>query len=315
MFLEKAGETFVPLMAKGIDIDSIRHLRLTPEPTERGMAPRGITAVGDFRGPEAERTALADVGLEYVCPFNAQAGTIGFVVLGKRIRGRGMQQEDFEFIQILVNLAQGAYENALLFAREHERTLGIVKSLISLIEENTLLKGTSEFVSRYVGIVAKDVGYPEEHFTDLIYGTVLRDMGMVKVSDLIVRSPRELTRDEWEIIKRHPDDGAAMLEGMKFDRHVVDIVRAHHERFNGEGYPHGLRGKEIPLGARIISVVESYAAMIHERPNRSALSGREAVESLRENYGLRYDREIVARFTKIMEKEIAQSVCADAPVG
>ena len=95
---------------------------------------------------------------------------------------------------------------------------------------------------------------------------------------------------------------------MKFNDHVVNMVLCHHERFNGEGYPRGLRGKEIPLGARIISVVESYSAMIHERPNRPALSEKEALQTLKENYGLRYDREIVKRFVVIMEKEIARSV-------
>jgi len=128
------------------------------------------------------------------------------------------------------------------------------------------------------------------------------------VSDLILRSPRDLTKEEWEIIKKHPDDGAEMLARMKFSDHVVNIVRTHHERFNGEGYPYGLRGREIPLGARIISVVESYAAMIHERPTRPALSEREALASLRENYALRYDREVILQFARIMEKEMAQSV-------
>jgi HD-GYP domain-containing protein (c-di-GMP phosphodiesterase class II) len=202
-----------------------------------------------------------------------------------------------------------------MFDHEHERTLGIVKTLISLIEENTLLKGTSEFVSRYVGLVAKNMGYPEEAFKDLIYGTVLRDMGMIKISDLILRSPRDLTKDEWEIIKKHPEDGAEMLRRMKFSDRVVGIVKAHHERFNGEGYPMGLVGKEIPLGARIISVVESYAAMIHERPNRPALSEREALDVLKENYGLRYDREVVHHFNRIMEKEIAKAVRPEAQVG
>ena len=77
----------------------------------------------------------------------------------------------------------------------------------------------------------------------------------------------------------------------------------------------GLVGKEIPLGARIISVVESYAAMIHARPNRPALSEREALDTLKENYGLRYDREVVNHFVKIMEKEIAKSVRPAASVG
>ena len=152
-------------------------------------------------------------GVEYACPFRTKDGLAGIVLLGKRIAGRGMKQEDFEFLRILLNVAQGAYDNALMFEREHERTLGIVKTLMSIIEDNTLLKGTSEIVSRYVGMTAKSMDYPEEHFKDLIYGTVLRDMGMVKVSDLILRSPRDLSKEEWEIIKRHPEDGGELTPG------------------------------------------------------------------------------------------------------
>ena len=185
---------------------------------------------------------LKKKGFEFVCPFQQKNKLIGLVLLGKRIAGRGMRNEDFEFLSILINITQGAYENAFSFEREQDRTLGIVKTLISLIEENTLLKGTSEFISRYVGMVAKDLNYPEEDFKDLIYGTVLRDMGMIKISDLILRSPRDLTKEEWEIIKKHPEDGSEMLRRMQFNDHVVEIVKSHHERFNGEGYPRGLRG-------------------------------------------------------------------------
>jgi HD-GYP domain-containing protein (c-di-GMP phosphodiesterase class II) len=116
------------------------------------------------------------------------------------------------------------------------------------------------------------------------------------------------------VIKKHPEDGAEMLKRMKFNEHVVDIVLSHHERFNGEGYPRALRGKGVPLGARIISVVESYAAMISERPNRPALSERDALDVLRENYGLRYDREVVNQFAAIIEKEIAKSVKQETAV-
>jgi HD-GYP domain-containing protein (c-di-GMP phosphodiesterase class II) len=274
----------------------------------RASGENNVIPVDGFAMDERVKAGIKNEGIEYVCPFRTKDGISGIVLLGKRIAGRGMKQEDFEFLRILVNIAQGAYDNAMMFDREHERTLGIVKTLISIIEENTLLKGTSEFVSRYVGMVAKNMDYPEEHFKDLIYGTVLRDMGMVKVSDLILRSPRDLTKEEWEIIKRHPEDGAEMLSRMKFSDHVIGIVRTHHERFNGEGYPYALRGKEIPLGSRIISVIESYAAMIHERPTRPALSEREALGALKENYGLRYDREVIMHFARIMEKEIAQSV-------
>ena len=311
VFLESIGGSFKPFMSKGLDALAAADIAIDADALACVTGENNVIPVEAFPIEERLRQLLRDKGIEYVCPFRQKESLGGLVLLGRRIAGRGMKEEDFEFLRILVNIAQGAYDNAIMFEHEHERTLGIVKSLISIIEENTLLKGTSELVSRYVGMVAKNMDYAEEQFKDLIYGAVLRDMGMVKVSDLILRSPRDLTKEEWEIIKRHPEDGAEMLARMKFSDHVVSVVRTHHERFNGEGYPCGLRGKEIPLGARIISVVESYAAMIHERPNRPALSDREALDTLKENFGLRYDREVVMQFAKIMEKEIAQSAGYD----
>jgi len=307
-FLEHQGTRFKPVMSKGVEAEALARLELPAGACAVTAGETNVIPIDVFPLEPSWRNAVKAEGMEYACPFRTKDGLAGIVLLGRRIAGRGMKQEDFEFLRILLNVAQGAYDNALMFEREHERTLGIVKTLISIIEDNTLLKGTSELVSRYVGMTAKSMDYPEERFKDLIYGTVLRDMGMVRVSDLILRSPRDLSKEEWEIIKRHPEDGGEMLDRMKFGDHVVNIVRTHHERFNGEGYPYGLRGKEIPLGSRIISVVESYAAMIHERPTRPALSEREALDTLKENYGLRYDREIVMQFSRIMEKEIAQSI-------
>jgi HD-GYP domain-containing protein (c-di-GMP phosphodiesterase class II) len=307
-YFEKQGDSYKHAFSKGLNAENIEKIEISSAIDEELRDSSKIKTLADSKMNKGEKDSLKKEGLEYLCPFRQSNELTGLVLLGKRIAGRGMKKDDFEFLRILTNVAQGAYENALMFEREHDRTLGIVKTLISLIEENTLLKGSSEIVSRYVGMIAKNMDYPDDHFKDLIYGTVLRDMGMIKVSDLILRSPRELTKEEWEIIKRHPEDGAEMLRRMKFNDHVVDVVRAHHERFNGEGYPVGLRGKEIPLGARIISVVESYAAMINDRPNRPALSDKEALDTLKENYGLRYDIEIVTRFAKIMEKEIAKSV-------
>jgi HD-GYP domain-containing protein (c-di-GMP phosphodiesterase class II) len=173
-----------------------------------------------------------------------------------------------------------------------------------MIEENTLSRGNTELIVNYVYAVAVAMHYPEEHVRDLIYGTVLRDIGMIKVSDLIVRSPRELQDEEWEIIKQHPIEGADMLRKMKFSEHTVNVVLYHHERFNSQGYPNRVQGTDIPLGARIVSVVESYAAMLQDRPIRPALSAEEAVSTLKENWEMRYDPDVVAKFVEIIEEEI-----------
>ena len=95
-----------------------------------------------------------------------------------------------------------------------------------------------------------------------------------------------------------------MLRRMKFAEHTAKVVLCHHERFNGEGYPSGLQGPQIPLGARIVSVVESYAAMLQERPTRAALSEEEALNTLRENWGIRYDPEVIKAFVEVVEEEL-----------
>jgi HD-GYP domain-containing protein (c-di-GMP phosphodiesterase class II) len=208
------------------------------------------------------------------------------------------------FLKILINQAAIAYENTARFEEEKERTLGLVQTLIALIEENTLARGSTTLLSSYTYSLARKLHYPEEHLRALMYGTVLRDIGMIKVSDLIVRSPRELMPEEWEIIKRHPIDGAEMLRKMKFSEHAINVVLSHHERFNGEGYPKGLQGKQIPMGSRIVSIVESYAAMLQERPTRPALTQEEALNTLKENWGNRYDPDVVKAFVEIVENEL-----------
>lgn len=306
LFLEEKDGVFKPLASKGIKKKLVEGLDFEIRDINISALSNGLSDIDTISG-NTEIQPFKDAGFENFSLFSIDNEVAGICLFGKRLSGRNMREEDLEFLNILSSVAQSAYRNTVMLEREHERTLGIVKTLISMIEENTLLKGTSEFVSRYVGIVAKSMNYPEEDFKNLIYGTVLRDMGMIKISDLIIKSPRELSKEEWAVIKKHPDDGAEMLRRMRFSTSVVDIVRSHHERFNGEGYPRGLRGKEIPLGARIISVVESYAAMIHDRPTRAALSEREALETLKENYGLRYDMEVTRCFARVMEREIAKS--------
>jgi HD-GYP domain-containing protein (c-di-GMP phosphodiesterase class II) len=95
---------------------------------------------------------------------------------------------------------------------------------------------------------------------------------------------------------------------MKFSDHAINVVQNHHERFNGEGYPRGVQGQDLPLGARIVSVVESYAAMLQVRPTRPALSRDEALNALRDLWGMRYDPEVIRCFVEIIEEEIRAGV-------
>jgi len=305
VFLEQSKGYYVPVAMKGIEPGELRGFALAAEQLRLGKWDTKAEVVAVEKSPFGDdvKAPLLALGSSYVARFMVHGEVRGLVLLGRTIRGE-MDANTAEFLRILINQAAIAYQSMSRFEEENERTLGLVQTLISLIEENTLARGNTNLITSYVFAMANKMHYPAEHLRDLMYGTVLRDIGMIKVSDLIVRSPRELMPEEWEIIKRHPLDGARMLRDMKFSDHAVNIVLHHHERFNGEGYPNGTQGQDVPLGARIVSVVESYAAMLQERPTRPALKREEALNTLKENWGMRYDPEVIRCFVEVVEDEI-----------
>jgi hypothetical protein len=305
VFMERNRGYFVPIAMKGIEPGELRGFAVSEEQLKLKNWKKEVEVqtVEKSRFGDDVKAPLLALGCTYVVPFIVHGDIRGIILLGRPIKNE-LDASNTEFLKIMINQAAIAYESMSRFEEENERTLGIVQTLISLIEENTLARGNTNLVTNYVFALATRLHYPQECLRDLMYGTVLRDIGMIKVSDLIVRSPRELMPEEWEIIKQHPTDGAKMLGNMKFSGHVAEIVLHHHERFNGEGYPNGKQGQDIPLGARIVSVVESYAAMLQERPTRPALSREEALNTLKENWGMRYDPEVVRGFVELLEEEI-----------
>jgi HD-GYP domain-containing protein (c-di-GMP phosphodiesterase class II) len=305
VFLEYSQGYFVPAAMKGIQAEEVRGFALdaTQFRLEEWQRDLKIHAIDEAPFKDDVKAPLLSLGCAHVAPFVVHGTFRGIILLGRPLK-KDLDESTMEFLRMLINQAALAYGSMTKVEEETERTLGLVQTLIALIEENTLARGNTNLISNFVYGLAERVHYPEEHVRDLMYGTVLRDIGMIKVSDLIVRSPRELMPEEWEIIKRHPIDGADMLRRMRFSEHAVGVVRSHHERFNGEGYPDGIQGQEIPMGARIVSVVESYAAMLQERPTRPALTGEEALNTLRENWGMRYDPEAVGPFTEMVEVQL-----------
>jgi len=305
VFLEQNRNYFIPAAMKGIEPGEMRGFALSSAQLHLDKWGSTVEVQAVEKSPFGDdvKAPLLAVGCTYVAPFIVRGEVRGVLLLGRPIRNE-LDQSTIDFLRILIHQAAVAYESMSRFEEENERTLGVVQTLMSLIEENTLARGNTNLISHYVYAVAQRMHYPTENLRDLMYGAVLRDIGMIKVSDLIVRSPRELMPEEWEIIKRHPSEGAVMLRDMRFSEHATGIVLHHHERFNGEGYPQGTQGQDIPLGARIVSVVESFAAMLQERPTRPALGREEALTTLKENWGMRYDPDVVRVFVDVVEEEI-----------
>jgi putative nucleotidyltransferase with HDIG domain len=142
--------------------------------------------------------------------------------------------------------------------------------------------------------------------TNLGRGALLHDIGKIGISDAILLKPGKLTEAEWIEMKKHPALGFNILTGIQFLEGAADLVLHHHERYDGKGYPVGLKADQIPFGARLFSVVDTFDAMTSDRPYRKALSADYARQEIRRQSGHQFDPEIVRAFLRIPQYELEQ---------
>jgi len=151
-------------------------------------------------------------------------------------------------------------------------------------------------VAELAGSLARHIGLRDEQLHAVVRAAELHDVGKVLVPDAILNKPGDLSEDELALMRRHAIAGWLILRESAESDAIAALVRSSHERWDGKGYPDGLAGEAIPLGARIITICDAFDAMTHERPYRSARSGAEALAELREGAGVRYDPTLVAVF-------------------
>jgi len=151
-------------------------------------------------------------------------------------------------------------------------------------------------VAELAGSLARHIGLRDEQLHAVVRAAELHDVGKVLVPDAILNKPGDLSEDELALMRRHAIAGWLILRESAESDAIAALVRSSHERWDGMGYPDGLAGEAIPLGARIITICDAFDAMTHERPYRSARSGAEALAELRQGAGVRYDPTLVAVF-------------------
>ncbi|TAL42211.1 MAG: HD-GYP domain-containing protein [Salinibacterium sp.] len=211
-----------------------------------------------------------------------------------------------------------------VFARERDERIRQALQLSSAYRGTAILLGdVLEADDAYTGgehtkgvvelglEVGRELGLGSRALRDLEFGSLLHDIGKLRVSNEIINKPGKLTDAEWEIIRRHPVDGQEMLSrvGGALEK-VGAIVRAHHERVDGGGYPDGLKGDEIPMESRIICVCDAYSAMTTTRAYRRAMSRADAIAELRRCAGDQFDPQVVEALIRVVERTPE----ADAPV-
>jgi putative nucleotidyltransferase with HDIG domain len=194
------------------------------------------------------------------------------------------------------------------------RSLETVEALNAAVDaKDPYTAGHSQRVQRIALAIARELGVESDLVVAVRNGALFHDIGKLGVPDAILTKPDVLTPDEFEAIKRHPEDGAAIIERLGLLRDSVPLIRHHHERWDGRGYPEGLSGDEIPLGAAIVGLSDAWDAMTTNRPYSRALPYREALEEISRGRGTQFAPAVVDAFFRALERTPAELVASQAP--
>lgn len=251
---------------------------------------------------------------EYVTPIIIKGEAKGLIFTGPKIRGGEYTEYDIDMMTFISNSAGIGMENKRLLKQLQVTYVNTLKTLVSVLEaKDAYTRGHTERVASYAVAIATRLGLDEEHSRRVMFGALLHDIGKLGVMDSVVHKKGALDAEEWELLKAHPAIGAEIVEKMEFLDGVADTVRYHHESWDGRGYPEGLSGTDIPLGARIVAVADSFDAMTTDRSYRRALSVEQALGRLEAAAGTQFDADVVRVFNRYIRGKGSELVLAAQP--
>lgn len=253
---------------------------------------------------EKERAGLELQYASCICfiPLEVEGASIGLMILGEE---SGFANIVFSEDQLLVasmiaNQAAGALVRAQLSHHLEENRLETVLALAKTIEaKDHYTSNHSLQVVELAEKVARRMNCSEEEVQNLRWAALLHDIGKISIPDQILLKPGPLDSDDWNMIKKHPQIGADIVLQVSNLAVVASYVLSHHEHYDGSGYPHGLKGNAIPLGGRILAVIDAYSAITSGRVYRPARTHAEAVEELRQCSGFHFDPKVVESFLSL----------------
>ncbi|MGD8237626.1 MAG: HD domain-containing protein [Armatimonadota bacterium] len=259
--------------------------------------------------------AAADEGLSSVLTVALKTATDvkGVIRIYARVQ-RPFSGPEVELLTAFANQAAIAIENAELFENIRQGYYETVRALARAIEaKDPGTLGHSERVTELVTPLAKALGHSEDEVELIRFATVLHDIGKIGVSEQILEEGRELSSADELFIRMHPMIGKSILEPVEFLRPALDIVLHHHEQWDGDGYPEGLRGSDIPELARIVAVANAYDNMVHPTNGGTPIDEPEALRLIVREAGTKWDPEVVAEFNKMRMGGTQGNVAREEP--
>jgi HD-GYP domain-containing protein (c-di-GMP phosphodiesterase class II) len=306
---EQSGD-LVFEVATGEKSDQVREIRV---PKGQGIA----GAVAESGKPELipdaakdprffkkadEKTSFVTHNMIAV-PLIARGKTIGVMEVLNRLGGQTFSQDDLDLLQALAHQSAIALQNAQLYQNLQESFISTVRSLAQAVDaKDSYTAGHSSRVTQYSVLIAEEMKLGEEEQRNIRMSGLLHDVGKIGIKDSVLSKPGHLDDAEFAIMKSHPSVGASILKPVRQLKEVIPGVLNHHERFDGGGYPAGLKGEEIPIAGRIIGVADAFDAMTSDRVYRPRLSDEVALSELKKHSGTQFDSRVVKAFLSAYEK-------------
>lgn len=301
--------------ARGLSPQQMRSTRVRPGEGLLGrVAQQGVPASA-LKGPAlAVSDSMAFLKAPYmVYPLGGSTPSHGLLILC-RSTAIPFEADTQRIADLLVKHVGVRLEN--IEAQETCQSV-YIECLNALVQAVSSKDGVSEQHSQHcrewVREMARAMQLPPAVAEQIEYAALLHDIGKLAVSETLLSKPGALTPEEYAVVKNHPVIGHQMLKSIDFLKAVAPIVLYHHEWVNGDGYPEGLVGEEIPLGARMVAIIDAWDAMTSDQPYRKAMARNTAIAELRQQAGSQFDPKLVDVFLHVIEKKIASTPISPAP--
>ena len=270
--------------------------------------------IGKYAPGRAVKHGRPIRGKNYLAYPMIDEDVVGVITLYDKLDGSNFTRFDEDIMKTLSEQAAIAIKNAQLFKEQTDLTLGSIKCIAHLLENRPhgVHRAEASFL-KLITIIGLKFHMNESEIKMLQYAAMLHDAGQIGIPDKVLMKNKGLTGREYDIVKTHPLKGATILSKFKPLKPIIPIILYHHENFNGRGYPKGLKGRDIPLAARILGVVGAFESMITDKPYRKALSISSAISEVRKNAGVQFDPDVVNVFCyavrrkdveKLLKKEL-----------
>ena len=303
------ADTLSIIASRGIEGESIDNIRI-----EKGKEISGLVAkFNEIKVINNLALQASSYQLKYeTCyknnlvsvPLSIKNKVIGVLNVSDRKTGKPFSPIDVEILKIIALESAVALQNFKLIKEQHEDYLNTIIALANALDaRDPYTYWHSTNVTKYAVRLAEEIKLPNKIIEDVKHAGLLHDIGKIGIRDDILMKPGKLTDEEFLQIKKHPAKGEEIIKSLPFLKRASRIIRHHHERFDGLGYPDGIKGEDIEVSARILKIADFFDAITTDRPYRKAMSFEEARNELIKNKGTEFDPYLADYFLEILAKE------------